>query len=77
MTGGFTSIFSGGMPFATRRPFMNSEMTTSFLNLAIARFLRACEKTRLRAGFQLRQSGAQNRHGHTPPAREQLCRSGV
>ena len=36
ITGGFTSIFSGAMPFATRRDFMNSEMTTSFLNLAIA-----------------------------------------
>ena len=77
ITGGFTSIFSGAMPFATRRDFMNSEMTTSFLNFAIAAIRRFWSNTRLSAGFQLRQSGAQKMHGHSPPAREQLRRSGV
>ena len=75
--GDSTTIFSAGMPFATSRPFMNSEMTTSFLNLAIARFLRDCERMRLSALLQLRQSGAQKMQGQSPPARVQLRFSGV
>ena len=47
------------------------------LNRAIARFRRPCANTRPSALFQLRQSGAQRRHGHTPPARVQLRLSGV
>ena len=56
---------------------MNSEMTTIFLNRAIARVRRACEKTRASAAFHARHAGAQKRHGQIPPAREQLCFSGV
>ena len=75
--GGSTAILSAAMPLAVSRDFMNSEMTTILFRRDIAAIRRRCEKTRRRAGFQLRQSGAQNRHGQRPPARLQLRPMGV
>ena len=75
--GGSTEMMSAGMPFATRRDFMNAEMTTIRFICAIAWIRRRCVNTRLRAAFHARHAGAQRRQGHTPPGRVQLCFSGV
>ena len=75
--GGSTEMISAGMPFTTRRDFMNAEMTTIFFIRAIALIRRRCVNTRPRAAFHARHAGAQKRHGHTPPDRVQFCFSGV